>query len=148
MHSPKKTKRRQMMKFSMKSCIISLSVAVVGLQMAGCSPTMKITKPVAHSTVSSPVEVCFEVNHIRVEPAKNGVNPGAGHHHILIDIPQPKDLSLSIPKGDGHVHMGDGSKCKKVQLSPGLHTLQAIFADGNHVPVKPPLTTAISIVVK
>lgn len=136
------------MKTPIQSWAIPMTVIMMGLLMAGCAPSLKITKPVANSTVSSPVEVCFEVQNIKVEPAKNGVNPGAGHHHILVDIPQPKDLSLSIPKGEGHIHMGDGSDCKKLKLSPGLHTLQAIFANGAHVPVKPPLTTAISIVVK
>ncbi|GJL77273.1 MAG: hypothetical protein NPINA01_02620 [Nitrospinaceae bacterium] len=134
------------MKASNRSWIIP--TVLMGLYLAGCTPSLKITKPVANSTVSSPVEVCFETRHIRVEPAKMGVNPGAGHHHILIDIPQPEDLSQTIPKGEGHIHMGDGSHCKMINLSPGLHTLQAIFADGNHVPVKPPLTTAITIVVK
>jgi len=136
------------MKAPIKSWFISATAIMIGLQMAGCAPSMKITKPVANSTVTSPVEVCFEVRNIQVEPAKKGVNPGRGHHHILVDIPQPEDLELPIPKGEGQIHMGDGSHCKKLQLSPGLHTLQTIFADGNHVPVKPPLTKAITIVVK
>jgi hypothetical protein len=136
------------MKTPIRFWVVPVTIFMAGMQLTGCSPSIKIVKPVAHSTVSSPVEVCFEVSHIKVEPAKNGVNPRAGHHHILVDIPQPEDLSLSIPKGDGHIHMGDGSYCKEVKLLPGLHTLQAIFADGNHVPVQPPLTTAISLVVK
>jgi hypothetical protein len=136
------------MKVSLRYWVIPMTLFITGMQFSGCSPTIKIIKPVANSTVTSPVEVCFDVSHITVEPAKNGVNPGAGHHHILVDIPVPKDLDLSIPKGEGHIHMGDGSTCKEVRLTPGLHTLQAIFADGNHVPIKPPLTTAISIVVK
>ena len=136
------------MKAPIRSWVIPMTAIMIGLQMAGCARSLKITKPVANSTVSSPFEVCFEVRGFQVEPAKKGVNKGAGHHHILVDIPQPEDLSLSIPKGEGHIHMGDGSHCKNIKLGPGLHTLQAIFADGNHVPVKPPLTTAISIVVK
>jgi len=136
------------MKAPIRSWLIPMSAMLIGLLMAGCAPSLKITKPVANSTVSSPVEICFEVSGYRVEPAKKGVNKGAGHHHILVDIPQPEDLNLSIPKGEGHFHMGDGSHCKKIKLSPGFHTLQAIFANGAHVPVKPPLTTAISIVVK
>jgi len=136
------------MKVFIRSLVIPVTVIIIGLQMAGCSPSIDITKPVANSSVSSPVEVCIEVRHIFVEPAKNGVTRRFGHHHILVDIPQPENLSLSIPKGEGLIHMGDGSRCKEVKLGPGLHTLQAIFADGNHVPVQPPLTTAILVVVK
>lgn len=136
------------MKASIRSFVLPVTVIMTGILMSGCAPSLKITKPVANSTVTSPVEVCFEVSGVKVEPAKRGVNPGAGHHHILLDIPQPDNLSLTIPKGEGHIHMGDGSDCKKIKLSRGLHTLQTIFADGNHVPVKPPLTKAITIVVK
>lgn len=136
------------MKSPIQSWFILSTAIMVGLQMAGCAPSLQFTKPVANSTVSSPVEVCFEVDGYNVEPAKKGVNTGGGHHHILVDVPQPENMNLPIGKGEGLVHMGDGSHCKKINLGPGLHTLQAVFADGNHVPVKPPLTNAISIVVK
>ncbi len=136
------------MKVSIRSLVLLVTVITIGLLMAGCATKLKITKPVANSTVTSPVEVCFEVEGFKIEPAKNGVNSGAGHHHILVDIPQPDDMDLPIGKGEGQIHMGDGSHCKKLQLSPGLHTLQTVIADGNHVPVKPPLTQAITIVVK
>ena len=77
------------MKIQIRFWVISMTIFMTGMQLSGCSPTIKIIKPVAHSTVSSPVEVCFEVNHIKVEPAKNGVNPGAGlnaasHSHKVI----------------------------------------------------------------
>ena len=136
------------MKAFFRPWVISMTSLLMGLQMTGCAPSLKITQPVANSTVSSPVEVCFEVKGYTVEPAKKGVHANRGHHHILVDIPQPADMTVPIGKGEGHIHMGDGSHCKKIKLNPGLHTLQAVFADGNHVPVKPPLTTAISIVVK
>ena len=35
------------------------------------------------STISSPVKVCMAVNGVEVQPAKKGVNPGKGHHHLL-----------------------------------------------------------------
>ena len=136
------------MKTPIRPWTIVVATIVMGLQMTGCAPSLKITKPVANSTVNSPVEICFEVQGVTVEPAKMGVHPNRGHHHILVDIPQPSDMNVPIGKGEGHIHMGDGSHCKKIKLVSGLHTLQAIFADGNHVPVKPPLTSAISIVVK
>lgn len=136
------------MNASTKSLMAAIAVLMVGLQTTGCAPSLKITKPVANSTVRSPVEICMEVRQYIVEPAKKGVNPGAGHHHLLVDIPVPEDMDAPIGKGEGHIHMGDGSHCKNVKLQPGFHTIQSIFADGNHVPVKPPLTTAISVVVK
>jgi hypothetical protein len=127
--------------------LLATSVFFISVLTTGCAPGLKFTQPVANSTVRSPVEVCFEVSGYNVEPAKNGVNPGAGHHHILIDVPQPEDMNAPIGKSEGYLHMGDGSTCKKIKLPPGFHTIQAVFANGNHVPVKPPLTSAISIVV-
>ena len=79
--------------------LTAMAVFFISVLMAGCVPSLKFTQPVANSTVRSPVEVCFEVSYI-VEPAKNGVNPGAGHHHILIDVPQPEDMNAPIGKGE------------------------------------------------
>ena len=36
--------------------------------------------------------------------------------------------------------MGDGSKCKTLELSSGTHTIVAVFAKGNHVPYNLPVT--------
>ena len=82
-----------------------------------------------------------------LEPAKNGVNPGKGHHHLLIDVPIPADLSKRIGKDSNHVHMGDGSKCKTLNLAKGQHTITALFAQGNHVPYNPVVTDAVTVTV-
>ena len=78
---------------------------------------------------------------------KNGVNDGKGHHHLLIDAFVPENLSNPIAKDANHVHMGDGSKCKTLDLSSGQHSITAVFAKGNHVPYNPPVTDAVVIFV-
>jgi hypothetical protein len=97
-------------------------------------------------TVTSPVTVCMTVEGIEVEPS-GPVNPGKGHHHILVDIPVPDDLSKDIPKDAQNIHLGDGSVCKDVTLSPGKHTLRLLFADGSHRPYEPAITDTISVTV-
>ncbi|TDJ50805.1 MAG: DUF4399 domain-containing protein, partial [Nitrospina sp.] len=47
-----------------------------------------------------------------------------------------------------HIHMGDGSKCKKIELSSGMHTVQALFARGNHIPYDPAVTDSVVFFVK
>jgi len=84
---------------------------------------------------------------VEVEPAKNGVNEGKGHHHILVDVDLP-DLGQPVPKDANHIHMGDGSKCKNLDLSAGKHTIRTLFAKGNHMPYDPPLTDTVVINVK
>lgn len=94
-----------------------------------------------------PVEICMETsNGYTVEPAKNGVNEGKGHHHLIIDTELP-DLGSPIPKDAQHIHMGDGSKCKTVEFGPGVHTIRTLFAKGNHVPYNPAVTHTIFIYV-
>ena len=85
-----------------------------------------ITTPATLTNVSSPLKVCMATKGYTVEPAKNGVNPGKGHHHLLIDVPIPADLSKRIGKDSNHVHMGDGSKCKKLNKY-----FTELFSEGN-----------------
>ncbi|NIP99734.1 MAG: DUF4399 domain-containing protein [Nitrospinaceae bacterium] len=89
----------------------------------------------------------METEGVTVEPAKNGVNEGKGHHHLIIDVDLP-DLSQPVPKDDKHIHMGDGSKCKTIELSRGMHTVQALFARGNHIPYDPPVTDSVVVFVE
>lgn len=107
-----------------------------------------ISKPRDGAVVSSPVEVCMTAWGIEVEPAKKGVNEGKGHNHILVDVGLPSDLSKPIGKDARHIHMGDGSSCKTLKLSSGKHTIQSLFAKGNHIPYSPPLTDSIVITVR
>ena len=128
--------------------LISLaSITVVGSQ-AFAVDAVSIVKPPEGAITPSPVEVCMETFGVEVEPAKKGVNDRKGHHHILIDVDLPGDLSAPIGKDANHVHMGDGSTCKTLKLSSGKHTFRALFAKGNHVPYNPPITDTRAITVK
>jgi hypothetical protein len=107
--------------------------------------TLAIVKPATLSNVSSPLQVCMATNGYTVEPAKNGVNPGKGHHHLIIDTNIPADLSKPVAKDDTHIHMGDGSTCKSINLAKSQHTITALFAQGNHVPYNPPVTDSVTV---
>ncbi len=107
-----------------------------------------ITDPPNGATVSNPVKVCMATEGVEVQPAKKGVNEGKGHHHIIVDMSLPEDLSKPIGKDANHIHMGDGSTCKEIKLSAGEHTIHTLFAKGNHVPYDPALTATVKINVK
>jgi Domain of unknown function (DUF4399) len=116
--------------------------------MAAMDAGVVITKPAPMADVASPVEVCMETKGYTVEPAKNGVNEGKGHHHLIIDAELP-DLSQPVPKDAQHIHMGDGSSCKTIELSKGkMHTIKALFAKGNHIPYDPAVTDSVVVFVK
>lgn len=106
---------------------------------------LAIVKPATLSNVSSPLQVCMATNGYTVEPAKKGVNPGKGHHHLIVDTDIPADLSKPVAKDDNHIHMGDGSTCKTINLAKGQHTITALFAQGNHVPYNPPVTDSVTV---
>ncbi len=106
---------------------------------------VKIIAPLNNSNVTSPFEVCLEAKNLIVEPAKNGISKGKGHHHLLFSS-LPNDLTKPLGKNN-IVHMGDGSSCRSIELSPGIHSIRALFADGDHVPYKPYITDVIFVTV-
>ena len=131
--------------------ILSLSL-IFGLtastSFAGDTQAVIISKPRDGATVSSPVEVCMTPWGVEFEPAKKGVNEGKGHNHILVDVDLPSDLSQPIGKDANHIHMGDGSSCKTINLSSGKHTIRTLFAKGNHIPYNPPISDTVVINVQ
>ena len=118
------------------------------VKMKSMDAGVTITKPAAMSDVTSPVEICMETKGYTVEPAKNGVNEGKGHHHLIIDADLP-DLSQPVPKDSKHIHMGDGSECKTIELAKRkMYTIKVLFDKGNHVPYDPPVTDSVVVFVK
>ncbi len=137
-----------MKKISIKWLVMAVMLLVFSASTVYAGGAVVITEPATGATVSSPVKVCMAVDGVEVQPAKKGVNPGKGHHHLLIDVDLPKDLSKAIGKDANHVHMGDGSTCKELKLSAGKHVIRALFANGKHVPYNPAITSTIIITVK
>jgi len=73
--------------------------------------------------------------------------PNTGHHHLIIDAPLPP-LDREIPADKNHLHFGAGQTEVRLELPPGKHTLQLLFADHEHVPHNPPVySEKISITV-
>ena len=118
-----------------------------GIRVQAANTGVTLTKPASMADVVSPVEICLKTKGYTVEPAKSGVNEGKGHHHLIVDVNLP-DLSQPVPKDGTHIHMGDGSKCKTIELRSGMHTIQALFARGNHIPYDPAVTDSIVVFVK
>ena len=73
-----------MKNISMKWLVLAVISIVFSASTAYANESVKITAPPNGAKVSSPVKVCMGVNGVEVEPAKKGVNPGKGHHHLLI----------------------------------------------------------------
>ena len=137
-----------MKNISTKWLILAAMCLVFSSSTVYAGGAVAITEPATGTTVSSPVKVCMAVDGVEVQPAKKGINPGKGHHHILIDVDLPTDLSKRIGKDANHVHMGDGSTCKELKMGSGKHVIRTLFANGGHVPFNPAITSAVIITVK
>ncbi len=98
-------------------------------------------------TVTSPVNVQFGLKGMGVAPA--GVEKAAtGHHHLLVDVAE-LDVNAGIPMTDNHRHFGNGQTEVSIALKPGVHTLQLVLADQNHIPHHPVvMSERISVTVK
>jgi hypothetical protein len=137
-----------MKKISTQWLLLAAVLFILSTSTAYAGGAVVIIEPGTGSTVSSPVKICMAVHGVEVQPAKKGVNPGKGHHHVLIDVDLPTDLSQRIGKDANHVHMGDGSTCKELKLGSGKHVIRALFANGGHVPYSPAITSTVIVTVK
>lgn len=93
-----------------------------------------IVSPTDGATVTSPVTVVFGLEGMGVAPAGTET-PNTGHHHLLVDMDVPKDLSK--PLGADVKHFGGGQTQVQLELSPGKHTLQLLLGDKLHIPHQP-----------
>lgn len=97
-----------------------------------------IIAPVDGAQIEGPVTVVFGLKGMGVAPA--GVeHKNTGHHHLLInrDIPNKEERQGPLPASDFLKHYGGGQTEATLNLVPGEHTLQLVFADHNHVPFDP-----------
>ena len=99
-----------------------------------------IISPNDGAKVKGPVVVLFGLKGMGIAPA--GVKyDNTGHHHLLIDMGVPSDLSVPMPATQTLLHFGKGQTQTSLTLSPGKHTLQLVFADLNHMAFNPPLVS-------
>ena len=98
-------------------------------------------------TVSSPVLVQFGLKGMGIAPAGTNVE-NTGHHHLLVDDPQV-DLTQPLPMTEQIKHFGKGQTETQLELKPGKHTLQLVFADYKHQPHNPAVVSEkLSFTVK
>ena len=67
---------------------------------------------------------------------------------LLVDVAQ-WDANAPLPANDNFRHFGLGQTEATVNLAPGVHTLQLVLADQNHIPHHPVVSSErITITVK
>ncbi|MGA8992041.1 MAG: DUF4399 domain-containing protein [Rhodoplanes sp.] len=91
------------------------------------------------ATIPAKATIHFGLRGMGVAPAGSD-RANSGHHHLLIDTELPP-LDRPIPNDFNHLHFGAGQTEAEVTLTPGEHTLQLLFADKDHIPHSPPLSS-------
>lgn len=138
----------------MKSRVVALALilAAAANALAADRPSPQgarvyIVTPADGEVVSSPVKIVFGLSGMGVAPA--GMDKtNTGHHHLLVDTPLP-DLATPIPSDDRYRHFGGGQTEVVIELAPGKHTLQLLFADYTHSAHVPPvISEQITITVQ
>jgi hypothetical protein len=115
---------------------LACSAALADQTPAAAGAAVYIIQPAAGARVKSPVKVVFGLTGMGVAPA--GIKfDNTGHHHLLVDTELPADLTLPLPATDNIRHFGKGQTETTIELPPGKHTLQLLFADYTHTPFTP-----------
>jgi Domain of unknown function (DUF4399) len=115
---------------------LACSAAMADQTPAPAGAVVYIVKPAAGARVKSPVTVVFGLTGMGIAPA--GVKfDNTGHHHLLVDTELPADLTQPLPVSDAVRHFGKGQTETTLDLPPGKHTLQLLFADFTHTPFTP-----------
>jgi len=101
-----------------------------------------IIRPKDGATVKKKFKVLFGLQGMGICPAgitAEGIPiPNTGHHHLLVDTPKLPPMDMVLPVELPNVlHFGKGQTETTLELSPGKHTLQLVFADYAHVPHNP-----------
>jgi hypothetical protein len=93
-------------------------------------------------TLPPEFKVEFMISGMGIAPAGSNI-PNTGHHHLLVDVAELPPLDQPLPASENIIHFGKGQTETVLNLPPGPHSLQLIFADHTHTPHDPPVMSAV-----
>jgi len=106
-------------------------------------------------TYGPKVKVVFGLSGMGICPAGITASgqpiPDTGHHHLLVDVDKLPSFDQPFPADQPTkiMHFGKGQTETTLELAPGKHTLQLLFADYAHFAHNPPvMSEKITITVK
>ena len=126
---------------------VSKAVAADFISHAPDSARVYISEPANGQTVSETFTVKFGLSGMGVAPAGVDVE-NTGHHHLLVDMEELPDMTVSLPKSDRVRHYGGGQTEAELTLPPGKHTLQLVLGNYLHIPHDHPVVSEkVTVVV-
>ena len=70
-----------------------------------------------------------------------------GHHHLLINVDLPEDLSQPIAADKNHIHFGLGQTEAEITLDKGAYRLRLLMGNYLHIPHDDPLFSEEIIII-
>ncbi|MGQ0766424.1 MAG: DUF4399 domain-containing protein [Gemmatimonadota bacterium] len=113
-----------------------LTAGALACATAESGPRVEIVSPANESEAGADVLVQLRVTGAMTVPADGSRREGEGHHHLFVNV-DPTHADSIIPRTAGTHHLGTGADTIRVTgLPPGRHRLIAVFAYGDHVPIR------------
>jgi hypothetical protein len=127
--------------FALSICLLAAFAAAADRIAAPAGAEVYFIAPNDGATLHGPVTVRFGLKGAGVAPA--GVKfDNTGHHHLLVDTDFGElKIDAPLPATDKMLHFGKGQTETVLNLAPGKHTLQLVFADYLHTSFDPPLVS-------
>ena len=128
---------------------LAAGALVLVLVACGDSVSVRIVEPAEGAMLEGgSVLVTLEVSGLTIMPAGT-MDPGTGHHHLVIDGILPVG-GLPIPSIAGtHVHMGQAqTEYELTGLDAGEHMVIAVVGDGSHIPLDPWVVDTVRFVIE
>lgn len=123
-------------------------VASCARETPGPQASVEILSPAEGDSVTLPLTIRLGASGVEVVPATGQVEPGKGHHHLILDGDVPSD-TVALPSPPVAIHLGTGATEYTVDsLAPGPHRVIAVFAAGNHVPMRDVRRDTVHFVVR
>ena len=123
--------------------------AIAGQKPSPANAEVYFLSPKDGDVIDGPVTIVFGLRGMGIAPALVK-RPNTGHHHVIVDVPVPGG-DKPIPRNDGknYFHFSGGHTEATLNLAPGTHTLQLVFADHEHYSHNPPVVSApVTITVR
>lgn len=109
-------------------------------------PQVYFIEPKDGDTVSETFKVKFGLSNFGVAPAGYNI-PNTGHHHLLINVDLPEDLSQPIAANENHIHFGLGQTEAEITLKKGTYKLRLLMGNYLHIPHDDPLFSEEIIII-
>ena len=110
------------------------------------SPEVYFIEPKNGDVVSNTFTVKFGLSNFGIAPAGYDI-PLTGHHHLLINVDLPEDLSQPIAADKNHIHFGLGQTEAEITLDKGAYRLRLLMGNYLHIPHDNPLFSEEIIII-